>query len=110
MNYFFLLLATVAEVFSTSALKASAGFTRPLPSVAVVIGYCCTFYWLSLSLRTVPLSIAYAIWCGGGLALIPAIDCFYFGQKLDLAAYLGLALIFAGVIVLMAFSRSGTQS
>jgi small multidrug resistance pump len=106
MHWWYLALAIAAEVVATSALKAAAGFTRPLPSVLVVLGYSIAFYCLSLSLRVVPVGVAYAIWSGVGTALIVVIGWLLFGQTLDLAALIGLALIVAGVAVLQIFSRS----
>jgi len=93
-------------VVATSALKTAAGFTRPLPSLLVVLGYGIAFYCLSLSLKVVPVGVAYAIWSGVGTALIAVIGWLLFGQTLDLAALIGLALIVAGVAVLQIFSRS----
>ena len=95
-----LVLAILAEVLATSALKASNGFTRPGPSLIVIIGYMVAFYCLSLSLRTIPLGIVYAVWSGSGVALISLIGWLVYGQVLDLAAVVGLAMIVAGVIVL----------
>lgn len=106
MHWWYLALAIAAEVVATSALKAAAGFTRPVPSVLVVLGYSIAFYCLSLSLKVVPVGVAYAIWSGVGTALIVVIGWLWFGQKLDLAALIGLALIVAGVAVLQIFSRS----
>jgi len=106
MHWWYLALAIAAEVVATSALKAAAGFTRPLPSVLVVLGYGIAFYCLSLSLKVVPVGVAYAIWSGVGTALIAVIGWLWFGQTLDLAALIGLALIVAGVAVLQIFSRS----
>jgi len=106
VHWWYLALAIAAEVVATSALKAAAGFTRPLPSVLVGLGYGIAFYCLSLSLKVVPVGVAYAIWSGVGTALIAVIGWLLFGQKLDLAAFIGLALIVAGVAVLQIFSRS----
>lgn len=106
MHWWYLALAIAAEVVATSALKTAAGFTRPLPSLLVVLGYGMAFYCLSLSLKVVPVGVAYAIWSGVGTALIAVIGWLLFGQTLDLAALIGLALIVAGVAVLQIFSRS----
>ncbi|MBK6961793.1 MAG: multidrug efflux SMR transporter [Gammaproteobacteria bacterium] len=106
MHWLYLALAIVAEVVATSALKTAAGFTRPLPSLLVVLGYGVAFYFLSLSLRVVPVGVAYAIWSGVGTALIAVIGWLLFGQTLDLAAWIGLALIVAGVAVMQVFSRA----
>jgi small multidrug resistance pump len=106
MGYVYLGIAIVAEVIGTSTLKASDGFTRLLPSLITVGTYACAFYFLSLTLRTIPVGIAYAIWSGIGIVLIALIGVFWFRQPLDLAAVIGLGLIIAGVAVVNGFSRS----
>lgn len=106
MQGWILVLAILAEVLATSALKASNGFTRPGPSLIVIIGYMVAFYCLSLSLRTIPLGIVYAVWSGSGVALISLIGWLVYGQVLDLAAVVGLAMIVAGVIVLNLGSKA----
>lgn len=106
MNWLPLLLAIVSEVVGTSALKASDGFTRPAASLLVVLGYGSAFYFLSLTLRTVPVGIAYAVWSGVGVVLISLVGWLVYGQRLDPPAILGIGLILAGVIVLNTFSRS----
>jgi len=105
-QWLFLSIAIVSEVMATSALKASAGFTRPLPSLVVVVGYGVAFYFLSLTLKTVPVGVAYAIWSGAGVALIALVGWAFLGQRLDAPAILGLALIVAGVVVINVFSKS----
>jgi small multidrug resistance pump len=106
MSYLYLAIAIVAEVIGTSALKATEGFTRPLPSLVVAVGYSAAFYFLSLALKVIPVGIAYAIWSGVGVALITLIGWLVFRQRLDAPALAGLALIVAGV-VLIQFSSSG---
>ena len=107
MNPWLLLaIAIVAEVVGTSALKASAGFTRLAPSVVVVLGYAVAFYCLSLVLKTIPVGVAYAIWSGLGIVLITVVAWVVYDQAIDLAAALGMALIVAGVVVLNVFSGS----
>ena len=105
----FLAIAIISEVAATSALKASAGFSRLWPSLVVVAGYAAAFYFLSLTLRTIPIGVAYAIWSGAGVALIALIAWVFYGQALDGAAIIGLLLIVAGVIVLNVFSRTVTH-
>ena len=105
-HWLFLGIAIVAEVTATSALKASEGFSRLWPSVVVVLGYGVAFYFLSLTLRTVPVGVAYAIWSGLGVVLVALLSWWLFGQKLDLAALLGMGLIVAGVLVMNLFSSS----
>ena len=102
-------LAIVAEVIATSALKASNSFSQWLPSAIVIVGYGTAFYCLSLTLRQIPLGIAYAVWSGAGTALIALIGVVLYRQKLDLAALLGIGLIVAGVLVLNLFSHSGAH-
>ena len=99
-------LAIIAEVIATSALKASDGFTRLGPSLLVVFGYGVAFYCLSITLRTLPVGVVYAIWSGAGVALIALIGWLLFGQSLDAPAIAGMALIVAGVLVLNIFSKS----
>lgn len=108
--WFYLSIAILSEVVATSALKAADGFSRPLPSLVVVAGYAIAFWFLSLALRTMPVGVAYAVWSGVGIALIALIGWLVFGQALDAAALLGLALIVAGVVVLGLYSRSASQS
>lgn len=99
-------VAIVAEVIATSALKATAGFTRLGPSTVVIVGYGVAFYCLSLTLQALPVGITYAVWSAVGIVLVTLIAWFLYGQTLDAAALLGLALIVAGVLVLNLFSRS----
>lgn len=106
MTYLYLAIAIIAEVIATSSLKASDGFTRLWPSVVVVTGYSVAFYFLSLTLRSMSVGIAYAIWCGAGIVLISLIAWLIFGQKLDAAAIAGMGLIIAGVAVINLFSSS----
>ena len=106
IGYLYLGIAIVAEVVATSALKASEGFTRPLPGLVVVLGYGAAFYFLSLVLKTVPMGVAYAIWSGVGIVLIAAIGWLLMKQPLDLPALLGIGLIVAGVAVIQLFSKT----
>ena len=105
-SWIFLSIAIVAEVIATSALKASEGFSKPLPTLLMVVGYAIAFYLLALTLRTIPVGVAYAIWSGAGIVLITAVAWFMYGQKLDLPALLGMGLIIAGVVVLNVFSKA----
>lgn len=110
MNPWILLgLAIAAEVVGTSALKASEGFSKLGPSAIVVVSYGAAFYLLSLTLRTIPVGIAYAVWSGVGVVLIALIGWLVFGQKLDGASLLGMGLIVAGVLVLNLLSKSSAH-
>lgn len=106
MKYLFLTIAVIAEVIATSALKSVEGFTRFWPSAIVVLGYGVAFYFLSLTLKTIPVGIAYAIWSGLGITLVSVIGYFVYKQSLDLPAILGLLLILTGVLVINVFSKS----
>lgn len=106
MPYVYLAIAIVAEVIATSALKSSEGFTKTAPSIVVLAGYAVAFYCLSLTLKTIPVGVAYAIWSGAGVFLIAAVGWVLFGQKLDLPAIIGMSLIVAGVAVMQLFSKS----
>lgn len=108
-NWLFLAIAIVSETIATSALKASDGFTRLWPSVAVVAGYGIAFYFLSLTLRTIPVGVAYAVWSGVGIMLISLVGWLVYGQKLDAAAIAGMGLIVAGVVVMNVFSKSAAH-
>src|SRR3546814_16769658 len=81
MPYLYLAIAIVSEVFATSLLKASGEFTRLWPSVGVVIGYLLAFYFLTLTLRVIPVGVAYAIWSGVGIVLVTAAAWVFYGQR-----------------------------
>jgi small multidrug resistance pump len=106
VHYLYLAIAIVSEVVATSALRAADGFREFGPSVLVVAGYACAFYFLSLTLRAIPLAISYAIWSGAGMALIALIGRVLYGQTLDAAAWFGIGLIGAGVVVLNLYSKT----
>ena len=106
-QWLFLGAAIVSEVIATSAMKSSEGFTKLVPSIVVVLGYITAFYFLSLTLKTIPVGIAYAIWAGLGIVLIAVVGWIVHGQKLDIPAMLGMALILLGVLVINLFSKTG---
>ncbi|SIT38017.1 multidrug resistance protein; DLP12 prophage [Paraburkholderia ribeironis] len=98
-------IAIVAEVIATSAMRASEGFSRLLPSVIVVLGYGIAFYCLSLTLKSIPVGIVYAVWSGAGIVLITLVAVVLYRQIPDVPAIIGLGLIIAGVTVLNMFSK-----
>ncbi|MBP2236707.1 small multidrug resistance pump [Sinorhizobium kostiense] len=106
MLYTVLVIAIVFEVLGTSAMQAAQHFTRLAPTLLMVACYAVAFFFLSYTLRYIPVGIAYALWSGLGIVLISLVGYLTFGQKLDIAAILGLALIIAGVLVLNLFSKS----
>ena len=107
MKYWvFLFLAVVSEVIGTSALKSAEGFSKLGPSLVVAAGFGCAFYFLSLTLKVIPVGVAYAVWSGVGIVMISLIGRFYFNQQLDAPAYLGISFIVVGVIIMQVFSKS----
>lgn len=108
-KWIFLTLAIISEVIATSFLKSTEGFTKLWPSIIVIVGYCAAFYFLSLTLDTIPIGVVYAIWSGVGIAAIAIVSVFVFDQKIDLAGFIGMGLIIAGVIVLRLFSEVSVE-
>lgn len=106
MSYVYLGIAIVAEIIATSALAASNNFSRLQPSLVTIVGYAIAFWFLSLTLRTMPTGVAYAIWSGVGIVLIAAVGWIWFKQALDVPAMVGLGLIIAGVVVVNVFSKT----
>jgi len=106
LNYIYLIVAVVFEVIATTALKQTEGFTRLVPSLVSISGYALAFYFLSLPLRTMPVGIVYALWCGAGIIFITAIGWVWFKQALDLPALAGMGLIMAGVLVINLWSKT----
>ncbi|HEX3634852.1 multidrug efflux SMR transporter [Paraburkholderia fungorum] len=103
--YALLAIAIVTEVIATSAMRASEGFSRLLPATVVVIGYGIAFYCLSLTLKSIPVGIVYAVWSGAGIVLITLVAVVMYRQVPDVPAIIGLGLIIAGVAVLNMFSK-----
>ena len=109
-HWFYLSIAIVAEVIGTSFLKSSEGFSKLIPSVIVIISYAVAFCFLSISLKSISVGVAYAVWSGVGVALISLAGFIFFGQKLDFGVMLGIALIVSGVVVINLFSGSAEVS
>ncbi|WP_172674400.1 multidrug efflux SMR transporter [Persicobacter sp. CCB-QB2] len=106
MRWIFLTISIISEVIGTSAMNASEGFTKPLPSIITAVGYGVAFYFLSMTLKEINVSVAYAIWSGAGIVLLAIIGYFWLGQQLDLASIIGIGFIIAGVIIINVFSNS----
>lgn len=106
MTWLLLFIAICAEVVATTALKSSEGFTKLWPSALTITGYGLAFYFLSLTLRTLPVGVAYAIWSGVGIVLISLIAWLFYGQKLDAATIVGMGLIVSGVLVIQILSKN----
>ena len=106
MPYFYLAIAIVAEVIGTSMLKEANGFQRLVPGIISLVAYICALFFLSLTLRSIPTGIVYAIWSGIGIVLIATVAWLLQGQKLDAPAIAGMALIILGVVVMNLFSKA----
>ena len=106
MTYLYFTLAIVSEVIATSALKASAEFSKLIPSLIVIIGYCVSFYLVTLVLRTIPVGITYAIWAGVGIVLVTIVGAILYKQIPDFPALIGIGLIVAGVVVINVYSKT----
>lgn len=109
MTWIVLSLAVLCEVIATTALKLSDSFTRLWPSLITVVFYALAFWLITFPMRTLPTGIIYAIWSGAGIVLISLIGWLLYGQRLDVPAILGIALIIAGVLVINLFSRAVTH-
>ncbi|WP_020560176.1 DMT family transporter [Thiofilum flexile] len=106
MSYVYLALAIVAEVIATSSLKATEEFTKPLPTIIMVLGYLLAFYLMTLTLRTMSIGIVYAIWSSLGIVLISLVGVFLYNEKLDTPALIGIGFIITGVVIMQLFSKS----
>jgi small multidrug resistance pump len=105
--YAFLLVAIIAEVIASTALRATKSFTEFWPSVITVVGYIISFYALSVTLGEIKLGITYAVWSGIGMVLVTALGWLIYKQELDWPALFGIALIILGVVVIQLFSKEG---
>ena len=106
MAFLYLLIAVIAEVLATSALKATNGFTAPLPIVLTIIGYAIALFFLDLTFKSIPMGLAYALWSGAGIILISTVGWIYFKQQLDFAAVVGLSFMIIGIVIIHVFSKS----
>ncbi len=106
MPYLILFVAVVAETIGTTALQASQQFSRLVPSLIVIVAYAISFALLGWALKFMPVGIAYAIWSGLGIVLIAVIGFVIFGQKLDMPAVFGMAMILTGILVIHLFSNT----
>lgn len=104
--YYLLAIAICAEVIATTSMKAVKGLSTPLPLLLVVTGYAIAFWMLILVMRTIPVGVTYAVWSGLGIVLVSVAAFFIYGQKLDLPAMLGMAMIVLGVVVIQLFSKT----
>ena len=106
MTYIYFAVAIVSEVVATSALKASEQFTKLTPSLIVIIGYCISFYLVTLVIRTIPVGITYAIWSGVGIVLVAVVGAILYKQIPDMPAAIGMGFIIAGVVIINVYSKT----
>ncbi len=106
MAYIYLAVAIISEVIATSALKSTAEFTKLLPSLTVITGYGLAIYFMTLTIRTIPIGITYAVWSGAGIVLIAVMALLVYKQVPDIPAIIGMSLIVAGVVVIHVFSKT----
>lgn len=109
MHYLLLLIAVMFETVGTAALQASQQFTRLWPTLGAIVAYAGAFYFLGMTLKFMPVGIVYALWSGLGIVFITIIGFIVFGQRLDTAALVGLAMIVAGIVVIQLFSNTTTH-
>jgi small multidrug resistance pump len=109
MGYFYLLIAIIGEVIGTTYLKSTNNFSEFLPSTYVVLGYGTAFYFMMLAMKTIPVAITYSIWAAVGISAITILGALKYKEIPDLLAILGLGLIIVGVIILVFFSKMGTN-
>ncbi|MFW5710155.1 MAG: DMT family transporter [Bacteroidota bacterium] len=109
MAYIYLTIAVICEVVATSSLKATREFTRLTPTLVVITGYLAAFYFLTLSLKTLTIGVAYAIWSGLGIVLIAIFGYIIYREMLDIPAIIGIVLILTGIAVINVFSGTVTH-
>ncbi|MBV8047138.1 MAG: multidrug efflux SMR transporter, partial [Paludibacterium sp.] len=97
--------AIAAEVTATSSLKLAQGFTRPLPSLVVAVGYVLSFWLLGRVVQRLELGLVYAVWCGVGMAVVAVVGIAAYGESVTWLKFAGIACITVGVVVL-SFAKS----
>ncbi|CAG9622260.1 DMT family transporter [Sutcliffiella rhizosphaerae] len=108
-GYLFLTISIIIEAFAASMLKVSQGFTLIVPTVASLFGYFIAFVFLVLTLKTLPLSKAYATWAGAGTALTVIIGIAVFQESTSLLKLMGVAIIIIGLFVLNSSKGEGEE-
>jgi len=106
MKYLFLIIAIISETIATSNMKCSENFTKLIPTLCIIFGYASAFYFLNLTVKELPTSITYALWCAGGIVLISVIDFYKYDTRFDVPAIIGISFICIGVFVLQWFSKT----
>lgn len=98
IDVLYLVLAILLEVAGTTSMKLAYGFTKPVPSILLFVFYILSFIFLTLSLKRLEISVAYAIWAGLGTSLIAIIGVFYFHEPMTIVKLASLSLIIVGVM------------
>ncbi|HHF2853960.1 TPA: multidrug efflux SMR transporter [Vibrio diabolicus] len=99
-------IAIVCEVIATSYIPKTEQFTKMMPSTVVLIGYGIAFFLLSVTVKTMPVGVVYAIWSGAGIVLVATVGYFVYGQRLDLPALVGIGFILTGVMIVNLLSKT----
>ena len=107
--YIYLSLAIVAEVAATLSLPLTQEFSKLIPSAFVMLAYLVSMYFMTLSMRFIPVGTVYAIWSAVGIVLVMGGDYLLYQQKQDIAALVGTLLIISGVVVINVFSATATH-
>lgn len=106
MGYLLLAGAIGFEVFATTMLKLSNGFSVLVPSIACGVGYVLCFFLLGKALEHINLNMAYALWAGVGIILTTIVALVLFGEHLTVPVVIGIALIVIGVVIVNMFSTA----
>jgi small multidrug resistance pump len=109
LGYLYLLIAIIGEVIATTYLKSTNNFTEVMPTTYVVTGYGVAFYFMMLAMKTIPIAITYSIWAGVGISAITILGALKYKEVPDPIALIGLGLIIIGVIILVFYSKMGTN-
>ena len=109
LGYFYLFIAIIGEVVGTTYLKSTNNFSEVMPTTYVVTGYGIAFYFMMLAMKTIPIAITYSIWAGVGISAITILGALKYKEVPDLMALIGLGLIIVGVIILVFYSKMGTN-
>ncbi|QIR97872.1 QacE family quaternary ammonium compound efflux SMR transporter [Vibrio diabolicus] len=99
-------IAIVCEVIATSYIPKTEQFTKMMPSTVVLIGYGIAFFLLSVTVKTMPVGVVYAIWSGAGIVLVATVGYFVYGQRLDVPAIVGIGFILTGVMIVNLLSKT----
>jgi len=110
MNPYVLLGAAIlSEIIGTTSLKLSEGFSQPLPSFVVVLGYGAAFYLLSVTLEESPVGVVYGTWAALGIVGVATVGIVVFDEQIDVVGVIGILLIIAGVYCLNILSGMSTH-